>query len=100
MEELTLWVIQRVAKMPRAHRFTVGNRLTETCLDVTATLLDAGFSRDKRALLEVTPKLKQAGHRVELELGHFDGPALASSCSMSQPKKIRKSWALVSRGYG
>jgi hypothetical protein len=27
MEELTLWVLQRVAKFPREHRFTLGDRL-------------------------------------------------------------------------
>jgi len=41
MEELTLWVMQRVAKMARAHKFTVGDRLVETCLDVSAGLMDA-----------------------------------------------------------
>ena len=51
MEELTLWVMQRAAKMPRAHKFTVGDRLVETCLEVTTSLVEASFKRDKRALL-------------------------------------------------
>ena len=51
MEDLTRWVIQRVAKMPREHRFTIGDRLVETSLEVTTLLLDASFTRDKRTLL-------------------------------------------------
>jgi hypothetical protein len=38
MEDLTHWVMERVAKMPREHRFTVGGRLLETCLEVTLLL--------------------------------------------------------------
>lgn len=55
MEELTLWVIERVAKFPRAHKFTVGDRLVEACLDITTALIDATYlphrSRDKLARL-------------------------------------------------
>lgn len=51
MEELTLWVIQHVTKMPKAHKFTLGERWLETCLDVTALLVDASFTRDKHPLL-------------------------------------------------
>ena len=36
MEDLTRWVIQRVAKMPREHRFTIGDRLVETSLELSA----------------------------------------------------------------
>jgi len=51
MEELTLWVMQHVAKFSREHKFTLGDRLVETCLDVTAALVDATYTRDKLALL-------------------------------------------------
>lgn len=55
MEELTVWIIERVAKFPRAHKFTVGDRLVETCLDITAGLVDATYlphrSREKLARL-------------------------------------------------
>ena len=51
MEAVSRWVIQRVAKMPRHHRFTLGDRLVETALEVTTLLTDASLVRDKRTLL-------------------------------------------------
>ena len=51
MEDLTVWVIERVAKMPRDHKFTVGDKLCETCLQVTTLLTEASYVRDKMALL-------------------------------------------------
>lgn len=43
MEDLALWAIQHAAKFPRTHKFTVGDRLVETCLDVTAALVEATY---------------------------------------------------------
>ena len=34
MEGLLTWTEERVAKFPRDHKFTVGDRLLEICLDV------------------------------------------------------------------
>ena len=51
MEDLTVWVIERAAAMPRAHKFTVGDKLVETCLEVTTLLVEASFVKDKLALL-------------------------------------------------
>jgi hypothetical protein len=51
MEDVTLWVIERVAKMPRDHKFTIGDKLVETCLEVTTLLVEASFVRDKAGLL-------------------------------------------------
>jgi hypothetical protein len=51
METLTVWVAERVAAFPRKHRFTVGDRWIDTCLDVQTLLLEASYVRDKRGLL-------------------------------------------------
>ncbi|MBI5477237.1 MAG: four helix bundle protein, partial [Deltaproteobacteria bacterium] len=51
MEDITVWVIERVAKMPRDHKFTVGDKLVETCLEVTTLLVEASFTRDRLGLL-------------------------------------------------
>lgn len=32
MEELTVWAIGHAARMPRDHKFTLGDKLVETCL--------------------------------------------------------------------
>ena len=50
-EDLTLWVMLRVAKLPRDHRFTLGDRLIGACLSVLHDLVHAAFSRDKAGLL-------------------------------------------------
>ena len=51
METLLAWVAERVAKFPREHKFTVGDRLVDTCLDVTCHLVEAAYRRDKHAEL-------------------------------------------------
>lgn len=56
MEDLTLWALERAAKMPRDHKFTVGDRLVETCLDVNAALVEASFVRDKLQLLQAASR--------------------------------------------
>lgn len=52
MEELLVWVMERCGKMPREHKFTVGDRLVETCLEVTVLLVEASYSREKQVLLQ------------------------------------------------
>lgn len=83
MEDLTHWVIERVSKMPREHRFALGDRLVETCLAVTCALVDATYTRDKLALLAQASRdltrarvLARLAHRSRLlsgdQLAHFE----------------------------
>jgi hypothetical protein len=51
MEVLLAWVVERFAKFSREHKFTVGDRLVETCLDITCHLVEASYRRDKHAEL-------------------------------------------------
>lgn len=51
MEQPSVWVVQHAADFPRKHRFTIGDRWIETCLDVQTSLVEATYVRDKRALL-------------------------------------------------
>lgn len=51
MEDLTVWVVERAAKFPRDHKFTVGDRWVETCLEVTTLLVEASYARDKLPML-------------------------------------------------
>lgn len=51
MEDITVWAIERVAKMPREHKSLVGDKLVEACLGVTTLLVEASFVRDKAGLL-------------------------------------------------
>ncbi|WP_437902983.1 hypothetical protein WME95_31065 [Sorangium sp. So ce327] len=43
MEALLAWVAERVARFPREHRFTVGDRLLHACLDITEHLVEASY---------------------------------------------------------
>jgi len=51
MEGLLTWVAERVAKFPRDHKFTTGDRLVETCIDILTHLLEASYRRDKQPSL-------------------------------------------------
>lgn len=51
MEDLTLWVIERTATFPRAHKFTLGDRLIDTCLEITTALVEATYLPRGRAKL-------------------------------------------------
>ena len=51
MEDLTVWAVERAAKFPRDHKFTVGDKWVEICLEVTTLLTEASFVRDKLPLL-------------------------------------------------
>jgi hypothetical protein len=49
---LALWLIEKTGTMPRAHRFTLGDRIYCQSLDLVAALTDATFSRDKSGALQ------------------------------------------------
>ena len=49
---LALWLIAKTGAMPRAHRFTLGDRIYSQSLDLVTALAQASFSRDKSRALE------------------------------------------------
>lgn len=51
--ELLLWLIPQVDKLPRVWRFTLGERLEVSLLDALERLVEACYSRDKRAPLKM-----------------------------------------------
>lgn len=51
MEDLAMWTLERVAKMPRDHKFTLGDKLVDTCLEIITLLTEASYVKDKLALL-------------------------------------------------
>jgi len=48
--EFALWLLPKVDNFPKAHRFTVGERLTANGPDLLTTLVEAAYSRDKAEL--------------------------------------------------
>jgi hypothetical protein len=45
--DLALWLLPKVEKLPRSYRFTLGQRITDTVLDLLLALVDASYRRDK-----------------------------------------------------
>ena len=58
--ELLLWLIPQLDKFPRVRRFTLGERLEQTLLEVLELTVEASFSRAKQA------PLKRANLRLEV----------------------------------
>ena len=61
--DLVVWSCRHVAKFPRSHRFTLGDRLEVRLYEVLEMLIRATYTRDRRALLRAL--------NVELELLRF-----------------------------
>jgi len=49
---LTRWLIPKIGAMPRAHRFTLGDRIYTHALDLLTALTQASFTREKSRPLE------------------------------------------------
>lgn len=50
--DLIRWLIPQLDKFPRPRRFTLGERLENSLLDVLAGLLEATFTRNKQQALQ------------------------------------------------
>ena len=50
--DFVLWLLPKVENFPKAHRFTVGERLTTHGLDLLTSLVEAAYSREKSGLLD------------------------------------------------
>ena len=50
--DFVLWFLPKVENFPKAHRFTVGERLSALGLDLLASLTEAAYARQKADLLE------------------------------------------------
>jgi hypothetical protein len=62
--ELLAWLIPLLDQFPRSRRFTLGERLESGLLVVLEALVEAAYSRDKRAALaRVRSKISIARHR-------------------------------------
>jgi hypothetical protein len=50
--DFVLWLLPHIAGFARRHRFTLGDRLEGGVLEVLELLVEASYTRDKRALLQ------------------------------------------------
>jgi hypothetical protein len=49
--DLLLWILPRIEKFPRSQRFVLGERLERTLYDLLEALIEARWSKDRRAPL-------------------------------------------------
>ena len=65
--DLALWLLPQVAKFPRAHRFTLGERMESAVLDVLEQLVAAQYRRNKiEVLQEVNLRLERLRFLIRL----------------------------------
>ena len=57
--DLLMWLMGRIAKFPRSHRFVLGDRMERLVLDVLELLIEAVYTREKRDML------RRAGIQIE-----------------------------------
>ena len=48
--DVIVWLSAKLAKFPKAHRFTIGDRIMTTCLDILDQLIVAQYVRAQRAM--------------------------------------------------
>ena len=51
MYDLITWLMPQIAKLPRSHRFTLGDRITNLVLDTLDLLVQAVYTRRRLELL-------------------------------------------------
>jgi len=69
--EILIWLVPHLDKFPRVRRFTLGERLESTLLEVLELLVQAAYTRGKReALSKANLRLEVARHlwRMAYEL--------------------------------
>ena len=65
--DFALWLLPKVEKFPRSFRFSVGERLVSTILDLLVLLVEASYASEKAGALENAVK-KANGLRYLLRL--------------------------------
>ena len=67
MYDFTLWLLPHLAKFPREHRFTLGDRLELGALEILELLVEASYSRNKLDMLRAAnTKLEKLRYLIRL----------------------------------
>jgi hypothetical protein len=53
---LTLWYIKKLSSLPKNHRYTLGEKIQDTLLNLLLILSDTIYSREKKPLLQIANK--------------------------------------------
>ena len=68
--EAVQWLVPKVSRFPRAHRFTLGDRIAERSLQLLETVAGAAYSQLERPLLLDRATQQLTGLRYLLRLSH------------------------------
>ena len=74
-QQFLLWLVPAVEKFPRSQKFMLGDRIQATALDVLEALIEATYTRDRRApLVRANLGLEKLRvfFRLAAELKHLD----------------------------
>ncbi|MBD3181921.1 diversity-generating retroelement protein Avd [Candidatus Poribacteria bacterium] len=67
MYDVLKWLLPQVSKLPRSHKFTLGDRITDLGLDVLGLLIEASYTRRKLDLLcQANIRLEQMRYLLRL----------------------------------
>jgi len=67
MYDVLMWLLPQIAKLPRSHKFTLGDKITNLALDVLMLLVEAQYIRRKLELLrQANRKLEQLRYLLRL----------------------------------
>lgn len=50
--DVVKWLMPQISKFPRSYKFTLGDRITNLCLDILMLLVEANYAHDKINLLQ------------------------------------------------
>ena len=65
--DLTLWLVPILGRMPRQHRFTLGERISDNLYDFLEQLIEAKYSKNKREILsKLNPRLSVIQYQIRL----------------------------------
>ncbi len=65
--DVIMWLMGRVEKFPRSHKFTLGDRSVNLALDTLAVLIEATYTRERLPLLrKANVQLEQLRYLIRL----------------------------------
>lgn len=69
MYDASKWICRKVEKLPRSYRFTLGDRLINTALDLYLLLVEAQYTKDRQSILtQANLELEKLRHLLRLTL--------------------------------
>jgi four helix bundle protein len=54
--DLVLWLVPKLEKFPKQHRFTLGQRIFDNALDLLSSLVEAAYTTEKAPMLRTASR--------------------------------------------